>query len=150
MSDRFEFNQTLWELGQKIEDAVKPKLNECFGCDLKRSDDIFDIIDFKDYDKKIAVEVKGRRISSTQYRDTIITKNKITTGWKMTEEGWKVYYVFVFTDKILGHQLTGEESFKVKMTGTFHIEHFLIPVEDLKELEELAIPNIDKDEPLIE
>ena len=48
MSGRFVFNHELWNLGNKIEDAVRPKLNECFGCDLQRSDDIFDIIDFKD------------------------------------------------------------------------------------------------------
>lgn len=136
MSGRFVFNHELWNLGNKIEDAVRPKLNECFGCDLQRSDDIFDIIDFKDNDKKIAVEVKGRRIPSTQYNDTIITTNKITTGWKMVEEGWKVYYIFVFTDKILCHKLTGEEFWKVKLTGTHHIEHYLIPIGELKDLEE--------------
>ena len=54
----------------------------------------------------------------------------------MVEEGWEVYYIFVFTDKILCHKLTGEEFWKVKLTGTHHIEHYLIPIGDLKELEE--------------
>ena len=133
-TNRFQFNHELWNLGQKIEDAVLPSLNEVFNCDLKRSDDIYDIIDFYDENNKIAVEVKGRRIPSTQYEDTIITKSKITKGWNLMDEDWKVYYVFVFTDKVLFTQLTENTSWKVKITGTFSIEHFLIPVAELKEL----------------
>lgn len=140
--NRFDFNKELWSLGQKIEDAILPDLNSKWNCDLKRSDDIFDIIDFRDEDNKIAVEVKGRRISSTQYKDTIITLNKITTGWKLLEQGYKVYYVFVFTDKVLVHTLTGNECWKVKITGTFQIEHYLIPIDEL-----VDIKNNDEPEP---
>lgn len=134
--NRFEFNAKLWEVGKKIEDAILPSLNEVFKCDFKRSDDIFDIIDFYDDVNKVAVEVKGRRIPSTQYKDTIITKGKITKGYNLIDEDWKVYYVFVFTDKVLYTQLKENTSWKVKLTGTFGIEHFMIPVAELKELSE--------------
>tara|TARA_R100000808_G_C2100261_1_gene117584 strand:+ start:419 stop:826 length:408 start_codon:yes stop_codon:yes gene_type:complete len=129
----FTFNKELWNIGKKIEDALLPTLNEELECDFIRSDDIFDIIDFKDSDKKIAVEVKGRRIKSTQYEDTIITKGKIMEGYKLMDSGWSVYYFFVFTDKVLSHKLKEGDSWKVKITGTNHIEHFLIPVNTLKE-----------------
>ncbi len=135
----FKFNHELWNIGKKIEDAVLPELNKAFNCDLERTDNIFDIIDFKDNEKKIAIEVKGRRIKSTQYKDTIITKGKITEGFKLTDLGWKVILVFVFTDRTLYHQLTGDEVWGVKMTGTNYIEHFLIPIADLKDYTEEPI-----------
>ena len=131
--NRFDFNKQLWTLGTKIEDAILPSLNTKFDADFQRDDDIFDIIDFRDGDKKIACEIKGRRNTSSQYKDTIITLNKITKGWMMVEEGWDVYIIFVFTDKTMYHKLTGEENWKVKLTGTFAIEHYLIPVSELKE-----------------
>lgn len=136
----FKFNTELWNLGKKIEDAILPELNETLECNLQRSDNIFDIMDFRDADKKIAVEVKGRRIKSDRYEDTIITTGKIVEGWKLVEDGWDVYYVFVFQDKVLHHKLTGEEFWRIKMTGTNHIEHYLIPVNELKEFQPEPIP----------
>ena len=48
------FNKTLWKIGQAIEDEALPKLNKYFDADLQRNDeDIFDILDFKDDNKKI-------------------------------------------------------------------------------------------------
>ena len=134
-SNRFQFNKPLWKIGQKTEDAVLPSLNEKFSADFKRSDDIYDIIDFRDSDKKIAVEVKGRRNSSSAYEDTIITLNKVHKAYSLIDDGWDVYFVFVFTDKTLYHKLTGDETWKVKLTGTFQIEHNLIPVSELKSME---------------
>ena len=133
--NRFDFNKQLWTLGTKIEDAILPSLNTKFDADFQRDDDIFDIIDFRDGDKKLACEIKGRRIPSHRYADTIITLNKITKGWQMMEDGWDVYLIFVFTDKTMYHKLTGEERWKVKLTGTFGIEHYLIPVSELKDFE---------------
>lgn len=131
---RFDFNKTLWEFGTKIEDAVRPKLNQLWECDFKRSENIFETIDFKDEETKIACEVKGRRIPSTQYNDTIIPFSKWVDGCRLVEDGWKVYYVFVFTDKTMYVEITGEENWKVKLTGTFGIEHHLIPISELKEI----------------
>lgn len=132
---RFEFNHTLWKFGTKIEDEVKPHLDELWGCNFQRSDNIFEAIDFKDPEIKVACEVKGRRIPSTQYDKTIIPYSKWCESCKLIDDGWKVYYVFVFTDKTKYIQLTGEEGWEVKLTGSFGIEHHLIPIADLIEIE---------------
>tara|TARA_R100001129_G_scaffold75289_2_gene51458 strand:- start:2827 stop:3231 length:405 start_codon:yes stop_codon:yes gene_type:complete len=130
----FEFNKKLWELGRKIEDETLPELNEYFECNFERNEnDIFDVFDFKDEEKKIVVEVKGRRNTSTQYEDTIITANKVTAGYHAIESGYKVYFVFAFTDKLLYIELKEDSSFKCKFTGTNCIRHYLIPVKDLQE-----------------
>tara|TARA_R110002020_G_scaffold18196_5_gene63968 strand:- start:19 stop:423 length:405 start_codon:yes stop_codon:yes gene_type:complete len=130
----FEFNKKLWELGRKIEDETLPELNEYFECNFERNEnDIFDVFDFKDEEKKIVVEVKGRRNTSTEYEDTIITASKVTTGYQAIEGGYKVYFVFAFTDKLMFIELKEDSSFKCKFTGTNCIRHYLIPVKDLQE-----------------
>jgi hypothetical protein len=131
----FKFNETLWKLGQKIEDDTLPLINKHYECDFKRNEnDIFDILDFKDDDKKKIVEIKGRRISSTQYMDTIITASKVTEGFMKIEQGYEVFFVFVFTDKTMEIQLKEDSEFQVKFTGTNTIKHFMIPVADLTEI----------------
>ena len=41
----FKFNETLWKLGQKIEDDTLPLINKHYECDFKRNEnDIFDCI----------------------------------------------------------------------------------------------------------
>ena len=130
----FEFNKKLWELGRKIEDEALPELNEFFECNFERNEnDIFDVFDFKDEEKKIVVEVKGRRNTSTEYEDTIITASKVTAGYQAIEAGYKVYFVFAFTDNLMYIELKEDSSFKCKFTGTNCIRHYLIPVKDLQE-----------------
>ena len=130
-----KFNKELWSLGRKIEDESLPILNKYFECNFERNEnDIWDILDFKDDDKKIIVEVKGRRIPSTQYKETIITASKVTEAYKKIDDGYKVYFVFVFTDKTMEIELLEESSFQVKLTGTNCIQHYMIPITDLKEI----------------
>lgn len=131
----FKFNEKLWKIGQKIEDDTLPLINKYYDCDFKRNEnDIFDILDFKDDDKKIIVEIKGRRIPSTQYEDTIITASKITEGFMKLDQGYKVFFVFVFTDKTMEIELKEDFDFKVRFTGTNCIKHYCIPVKDLTEI----------------
>jgi len=131
----FKFNEKLWKIGQKIEDDTLPLINKYYDCDFKRNEnDIFDILDFKDDDKKIIVEIKGRRILSTQYEDTIITASKITEGFMKLDQGYKVFFVFVFTDKTMEIELKEDFDFKVRFTGTNCIKHYCIPVKDLTEI----------------
>ena len=61
-----KFNLERWNLGRSIEDKILPHLNDFFDANLERSDDVFDIFDFKDEEKKIIVEVKGRTCPSSQ------------------------------------------------------------------------------------
>lgn len=132
----FPFNKTLWTLGQQIEDETLPLLNKFFEADFKRNSNIFDILDFHDEDKKLICEIKGRRNKSNQYKETIITCNKVKEAMLKIAVGYKVYLIFVFTDKTMAIELTEETEFKVCITGTNQIEHYLIPVKDLKEVDE--------------
>jgi hypothetical protein len=131
----FKFNTELWKIGQKIENDTLPLINKYYDCDFKRNEnDIFDILDFKDDDKKKIVEVKGRRIPSTQYEDTIITASKITEGFMKIDQGYRVFFVFAFTDKTMEIELKEDQDFKVKFTGTNCIKHYCIPIKDLTEI----------------
>ena len=152
-----QFNKQLWEVGRKIEDDALPKLNKYFDCDLKRNDDnIWDILDFKDEKTKTIVEVKGRRTPSTQYEDTIITASKVMAGQQAIDDGWKVYFLFVFTDCSKIMELKAESEFKCKFTGSNCVRHYLIPVEGLTDFDPDADretgavnPNLVYDEPFV-
>tara|TARA_R100000808_G_scaffold9716_1_gene26462 strand:- start:1413 stop:1865 length:453 start_codon:yes stop_codon:yes gene_type:complete len=131
----FPFNKELWNYGRKIEDEVLPIANKIFDCNFKRNEnDIYDILDFKDDEKKVIVEVKGRRIPSTQYTDTIITASKITEGYHQIEQGYKVFFFFVFTDKLFQYELLEDTAFDCRYTGTNCIKHYMIPVANLTEI----------------
>jgi len=140
----FKFNETLWKIGQKIEDDTLPLINKYYECDFKRNEnDIFDILDFKDDDTKKIVEIKGRRIPSTQYEDTIITASKITEGFMKIDQGYRVFFVFAFTDKTMEIELKEDSDFKVRFTGTNCIKHYCIPITDLTEI----IDDAEEEEP---
>tara|TARA_R110002126_G_scaffold86523_3_gene208892 strand:- start:2398 stop:2880 length:483 start_codon:yes stop_codon:yes gene_type:complete len=131
----FAFNKELWDIGRKIEDQALPVLNKYYSCDFQRDEnDIYDILDFKDENNKVVVEVKGRRIKSTQYAETIVTASKITEGFKMIDDGYKVFIVFIFTDKTFEYELKEDVSLQCKFTGTNCIKHYMIPVADLTEI----------------
>lgn len=128
------FNKKLWEIGQKTEDALKPDIDEFFGCNFYRSDDKFDILDFHDDEKKVIVEVKGRNCSSTRWKETILTCGKITEGLMEVEKGYDVYIFFVFTDKTKYVKLEQDKcNWNIKNTGTRYIPHYLIPVDSMIE-----------------
>ena len=149
----FKFNQELWNYGRKIEDEVLPIANKLFDCDFKRNEnDIYDILDFKDEDKKVIVEVKGRKIPHDKFSDTIITASKITEGYHQIDQGYKVYFIFVFTDKMFQYELLEESSFECRFTGTNCIKHYMIPVKNLTEIKDLeaAPPAVEEDVPLPE
>ena len=62
-----KFNKKLWELGKETEDTLKPEIDEFFGCDFYRNDDVFDVLDFHDDNKfeeiaeKWAIKEYGRK-----------------------------------------------------------------------------------------
>ena len=131
----FAFNETLWNLGRKIEDITLPVVNEFFNCDFKRNENnIWDVLDFKDEDKKIIVEVKGRTTPHNKFDDTIITASKVTSGFQAIEQGYQVYFVFAFSDKTMYVELKSDASFQCRFSGTNSVKHYLIPVKDLNDL----------------
>ena len=129
------FNHKLWNLGRKIEDITLPVVNDFFKCDFKRNENnIWDVLDFKDEDKKIIVEVKGRTTPHNKFDDTIITASKVTSGFQAIEQGYKVYFVFAFSDKTMYIELKSGASFQCRFTGSNCLRHYLIPVKDLIDL----------------
>ena len=142
MSKRFQFNHKLHNLGIKIEEEIRPHLDEFFNTKFeKRSNDVFDIIDFTNKEN-IQVEIKGRTCSSDAWEDTIVTTSKIIEAELEYElnPDLEIYLFFVFTDKTKYIKIPRERAdWKVIFTGTFGIKHFLIPVKDLIEFEGVEI-----------
>tara|TARA_R110000772_G_scaffold105824_2_gene207632 strand:- start:649 stop:1119 length:471 start_codon:yes stop_codon:yes gene_type:complete len=137
----FPFNKKLWDAGREIEDAALPELNKYFKTNFKRNEnDIFDILDFKDEEEKIIVEVKGRFNTHDKYEDTIITASKVMAGHQAIDDGYKVFFLFVFTDCSKIMELKEDSSFKVKFTGTNCIKHYMIPVAGLDDFENIEEP----------
>ena len=129
-----DFNRKLWDMGRKIEDNIKPTLNQVFECNFERSNDIFDLFDFADDNKKILCEVKGRNIKSDKFKETIVSYNKVQEAYRKIDEGWRVFFIFVFTDKSMFVELKDDLLWQVKLTGTYGIQHSLIPVSSLRVL----------------
>jgi len=136
----FKFNKQLWEYGRKVEDMALPIVNQLYDCDFKRNEnDIYDVLDFRDEEQKKIVEVKGRRILSTKFTDTIITASKVTAGMMEIDNGWEVYFVFVFLDKMYRYQLKEDDAFECRFTGTNCIQHYMIPIKNMTEITEQEI-----------
>ena len=132
----FAFNKELWEYGQKVEDIALPICNEIFDCDFKKNEnDIFDIIDFKDNEKRVMCEIKGRKFNHDEYEDTIIPAIKVMAGFQYIDDGWNVYFIFVFKDKMFKYQLLEDASLKCRWTGTNCIKHYLIPIAECVEVD---------------
>tara|TARA_R110001592_G_scaffold9488_6_gene50305 strand:- start:1203 stop:1598 length:396 start_codon:yes stop_codon:yes gene_type:complete len=127
----FPFNKQLWDYGTKIEEQVKPLIDKKFNADFKKNDDIWDILDFHDEEKKIICEIKGRKINHNQFPSTIIPMNKVQKGFMKTDEGYKVYFIFVFKDKTMYCELNEDLNYEIKLTGTNCIEHACIPINSL-------------------
>ena len=129
---QFKFNKKLWDAGRKIEDAALPELNKYFKTNFKRNEnDIFDILDFKDDEEKIIVEVKGRFNTHDKYKETIITASKVMAGHQAIDDGYRVFFLFVFTNCSKIMELKEDSSFQVKFTGSNAIRHYMIPVAGL-------------------
>ena len=57
--------------------------------------------------------------------------NKVHKGFIKVEEGYKVFFVFVFLDKTMYCEVNDELIYTVKLTGTNYIEHACIPITSL-------------------
>lgn len=135
-----KFNQKLWTMGHNIENNIYPLLNKKLNCNFKRSNDIFDVFDFCDNNKKIIVEIKGRNTPSNKYKETIVSYNKVQEGYRKLDDGYKVFFVFVFTDKTMYIELKESIMWEVKLTGSYGVAHALIPVKNLMDFDCLDEP----------
>ena len=72
------------------------------------------------------------------------------------DDGWRVYFLFVFTDCSKIMELKADSEFKCKFTGSNCVRHYLIPVTGLTDFDPDADretgevnPNLVYDEPFI-
>jgi hypothetical protein len=91
--------------------------------------------------------VKGRFNTHDKYEDTIITASKVMAGQQAIDDGYKVYFLFVFTDCSKIMELKEDSSFKVRFTGTNCIKHYMIPVSELDDFGEEEQEEIKELEP---
>ena len=67
---------------------------------LKKTLDRFAIFDYIDEPNKKAIELKSRYVSKDAYEETMIGYNKIKEGERLKKLGYKVYYVFSYSDGV--------------------------------------------------
>jgi len=94
--------------GFKKEKDVLPYFNKKFGCSAVLQKDKWATFDYYDKDNKVYGELKSRRVRKKQYDTIMIGYNKIRKGLKLIEEGYKVYLLWCFTDKLCYYELTAE------------------------------------------
>ena len=57
--------------------------------------------------------------------------NKVHKAYIKVDEGYTVYFVFVFLDKTMYCEVNEDLNYSVKLTGTNYIEHACIPITSL-------------------
>ena len=93
------------KFGDKKENSLIPQLNKYFKCNVIKTEPFYQF-DFIDKELKLLFELKSRRNTKHQYYDTMVGANKVKEGYKMIQQGYKVYFVFGFTDYISAYELT--------------------------------------------
>ena len=93
------------KFGDKKENSLIPQLNKYFKCNVIKTKPFYEF-DFIDKKLKLLFELKSRRNTKHQYYDTMIGANKVKEGYNMIKKGYKVYFVFGFTDFISAYELT--------------------------------------------
>ena len=66
-------------------------------------------------------------------------------GQMEVDKGYKVYFLFVFTDCSKIMELKSDSEFKCKFTGSNCVRHYLIPVAGLEDFD----PDADDEEPFV-
>jgi hypothetical protein len=99
--------------GLKQERIVKPKLEIYFKMPLKKTGDK-DVFDFINEENKVLIELKSRRNKKHKYPTTMIGNNKWEKSIEKLDEGWTIYYVFNFVDKLCHYKFLKENINKVK------------------------------------
>lgn len=94
------------KFGFNKEKEILPIFNEFFNCNAVITSDKYAIFDYHDEEKKIYGELKSRRTKKYQYETIIIGYNKIKEGLKKIDEGYDVYFLWCFTNKLCYYKLT--------------------------------------------
>ena len=99
-----------YNFGIKEEEKLKPKLEEFFKVDLKKSIGKYNLFDF--IGKDFYIELKSRKNKKTQYPTTIVGCNKIKRADELVKKGQRVIFIFNFTDSLDFWEYKGYSSIK--------------------------------------
>lgn len=130
--------------GAAAEKRLLKKLQEKFNDrHLYKSCNTFDPFDF--YGMKTVIELKSRNVCKDDFPTTMIGMNKIEMCETLYElQGKKIYFVFEFIDGLYYWRYNKEKvkQYSVEFSGTMkrgkdeRKNHLMIPIEDLKMIEE--------------
>lgn len=91
--------------GYNKEKYVLPYFNKFFNCNASMSKHKYATFDYIDTQNKIYGELKSRRVKKYKYKDIMIGYNKIRSGLKLINKGFKVYLLWSFVDKLCYYEL---------------------------------------------
>lgn len=123
--------------GLENEDFLKEYIEENLNIRLEKTQK-FTKYDFINIEEKIIIELKTREVIRSQYKTTIIGKDKIDFFYKKIQEGFIIYLYFCFKDGLYKIKLEEEvfSTFKISNIGCRFREikkpHYEIPVEELE------------------
>lgn len=89
------------------ENTIAKYLENEFGVPLSKTKH-YDLFDFTNDTERIYIEVKTRRNAKNKYGTTMVGLNKVVQGFKLLQSGYKIYFVFQFTDKNSYYKLDAE------------------------------------------
>lgn len=127
------------EFGKNNESKLKSKIETFFKCNLHHTNKN-NIFDFIDNDKKILIELKTRKNTKMKYPTTMIGYNKIVESINKIKNGWTIYYIFNFTDKLTYYKFEKDNSKYHSMGGRKDRgrpefkKYYFIPVELLSDI----------------
>ena len=91
--------------GDNYEKIFQKKVENWCECKFDNGISGWERIDFKGIDKKIAIELKTRRINKWDFNDIMISKNKIKHAIKLLHKGYKVFFFWKFKDELCFYDL---------------------------------------------
>lgn len=89
------------EFGRRGEDAIEAQLKRFISPDIKHTSSPYSAFDYVSPQLSMAIEVKTRRVASTQYPTTVVGENKLRKAAALAEKhNVRTVFVFSFTDGI--------------------------------------------------
>jgi hypothetical protein len=104
------------QFGNAEEDRLISKIGEHFKIELTKTKPNYEF-DYINKEKKMLFELKSRRVSKDQYPSTMVGHNKIIEGQKQIKLGYRVYFIFSFTDWVCSYELKTNSILKIKDGG---------------------------------
>ena len=127
------------EFGKNNESKLKSKIETFFKCNLHHTNKN-NVFDFIDNDKKILIELKTRKNTKLKYPTTMIGYNKIVESIEKIKNGWTIYYIFNFTDKLTYYKFEKDNNEYHSIGGrkdrgrSEFKKYYFIPVELLSDI----------------